>query len=99
VSHKQYYCSGGLLVRLFFLTFLALVHLAASNEEAGHYLSTFKQFEHKPPDLIKERVDKDYDSILRSTLTSISKVNKTDVETLRTSFGVREGPPLYRPAV
>jgi hypothetical protein len=99
VSHKQHYCSGGLLVRLFFLTFLALVHLAASNEEAGHYLSTFKQFEHKPPDLIKERVDKDYDSILRSTLTSISKVNKTDVETLRTSFGVREGPPLYRPAV
>ncbi|KAG6849989.1 hypothetical protein H0H93_002779 [Arthromyces matolae] len=56
-------------------------------EEAGHYLSTLKQFEHKPPDLIKERVDKDYNSILRTTLTSISKVNKTDVETLRTSFG------------
>ncbi|KAF7361819.1 DNA excision repair protein ERCC-1 [Mycena venus] len=63
------------------------VLVAFSVEEAGHYLSTFKQFEHKPPDLIKERVDKDYDSILRSTLTSISKVNKTDVETLRTSFG------------
>jgi DNA excision repair protein ERCC-1 len=60
-----------------------------SFEDAGHYLSTFKQFEHKPPDLIKERVDKDYNSILRSSLTSISKVNKTDVETLRTSFGVR----------
>ncbi|KAJ7346715.1 restriction endonuclease type II-like protein [Mycena albidolilacea] len=63
------------------------VLVAFSVEEAGHYLATFKQFEHKPPDLIKERVDKDYDSILRSTLTSISKVNKTDVETLRTSFG------------
>ncbi|KAJ6587011.1 restriction endonuclease type II-like protein [Mycena vulgaris] len=61
--------------------------VAFSVEEAGHYLATFKQFEHKPPDMIKERVDKDYDSILRSTLTSISKVNKTDVETLRTSFG------------
>ncbi|CAL1706941.1 unnamed protein product [Somion occarium] len=56
-------------------------------EEAGFYLSTFKQFEHKPPDLIKERVDKDYDSMLRTSLTSISKVNKTDVETLRTTFG------------
>ncbi|KAG6891466.1 hypothetical protein C0992_006197 [Termitomyces sp. T32_za158] len=56
-------------------------------EEAGHYLSTLKQFEHKPPDMIKERVDKDYNSILRTALTSISKVNKTDVETLRTSFG------------
>ncbi|KAJ7251518.1 restriction endonuclease type II-like protein [Mycena haematopus] len=63
------------------------VLVAFSVEEAGHYLSTFKLFEHRPPDLIKERVDKDYDSILRSTLTSISKVNKTDVETLRTSFG------------
>lgn len=59
-----------------------------SNDEAGQYIATFKQFEHKPPDLIKERVDKDYDSQLRTALTSINKVNKTDVETLRTSIGV-----------
>jgi DNA excision repair protein ERCC-1 len=58
-------------------------------EEAGHYLTTFKQFEHRPPDMIKERIDQDYSSVLRAALTSISKVNKTDVETLRTSFGVR----------
>lgn len=38
--------------------------------------------------MIKERIDKDYNSMLRTSLTSISKVNKTDVETLRTSFGV-----------
>ncbi|PSR81149.1 hypothetical protein PHLCEN_2v6484 [Hermanssonia centrifuga] len=56
-------------------------------EEAGFYLSTLKQFEHKPPDLIKERVDKDYHSMLRTVLTSVGKVNKTDVEILRTSFG------------
>ncbi|KAK0212745.1 restriction endonuclease type II-like protein [Desarmillaria ectypa] len=61
--------------------------VAFSFEEAGHYLSTFKQFEHKSPDLIKERADKDYISMLRTSLTSISKVNKTDVETLRSSFG------------
>jgi len=59
-----------------------------SVDEAGLYLSTFKQYEHKPPDLIKERVDKDYSSVLRTALTSISRVNKTDVETLRTSLGV-----------
>jgi len=59
-----------------------------SIEEAGQYISTFKQFEHKPPDLIKERVDKDYDALLRTALTSINKVNKTDVETLRSSLGV-----------
>lgn len=62
--------------------------ISLSPEEAGAYLSTFKQFEHRPPDMIKERVDNDYTSILRTALTSISKVNKTDVETLRTSFGV-----------
>ncbi|KAH9485442.1 DNA excision repair protein ERCC-1 [Psilocybe cubensis] len=56
-------------------------------EEAGHYLTTYKQYEFKSPELIKERAEKDYRSILRSALISISKVNKTDVETLRTSFG------------
>ena len=38
--------------------------------------------------MIKERVDKDHTSVFRSALTSISKVNKTDVETLRSSIGV-----------
>lgn len=61
--------------------------VAWSNEEAGQYIATFKQFEHKPPDLIKERADKDYDSIFRTALTSINKVNRTDVATLRTSLG------------
>ena len=61
-------------------------------DEAGFYLSTFKQFEHRPPTLIKERVDKDYQSMLRTALTSINKVNKTDVEILRTSVGVRRVP-------
>jgi len=50
-------------------------------------LSVYKQFEHKSPDVIKERVEKDHEPLLRTSLTSISKVNKTDVETLRTSFG------------
>ena len=64
--------------------------------EAGYYLSTYKQFENKPPDLIKERVDKSYDAMLRTALTSISKVNKTDVETLRTTFGVSaQGPRTF----
>ncbi|KAH8080281.1 DNA repair protein rad10 [Cristinia sonorae] len=63
------------------------IMVAWTPEEAGFYLTTYKQFEHKPPDLIKERVDKDYPTVLRNALTSISKVNKTDVETLRTSLG------------
>ncbi|KIK67365.1 hypothetical protein GYMLUDRAFT_217587 [Collybiopsis luxurians FD-317 M1] len=69
------------------LTNSITVIVAFSFEEAGHYLSTLKQFEYKPPNMIKERVDKDYTSMLRTSLTSVSKVNKTDVETLRNSFG------------
>src|ERR1700728_2113621 len=67
-------------------------------EGAGHYLSTFKQYEHKPPDFIKERADKDYASVLQTALTSVNRVNKTDVETLHTSFGVRPQKPniFYR---
>ncbi|THH16059.1 hypothetical protein EW146_g4510 [Bondarzewia mesenterica] len=56
-------------------------------DEAGQYLSTYKQYERKPPDLIRERVEREPGAIMRAALTSISKVNKTDVETLRTSFG------------
>ena len=59
-----------------------------SADEAGQYLSTFKQFERKPPDLIRERVEREPSAIMRAALTGISRVNKTDVETLRASFGV-----------
>jgi len=65
------------------------VMVAWTLEEAGFYLSTFKSFEHKPPDLIKERVDKEFSAMYRTSLTSVSKVNKTDVETLKMNFGVR----------
>jgi DNA excision repair protein ERCC-1 len=55
----------------------------------GQYLATYKRFEHKPPNMIKERVEREPTAIMRAALTSISKVNKTDFETLRTTFGVR----------
>ena len=80
------------IVAFSFVTFAHSVFhylISYSFEEAGHYLTTFKQFEFRPPDLIKERVDRDHYTILRTALTTISKVNKTDVETLRTSFSVR----------
>ncbi|KAI8999445.1 restriction endonuclease type II-like protein [Gaertneriomyces semiglobifer] len=61
--------------------------LAWSQEEAARYLETFKAYEHKPPDLIKERVDNDYSSKLTDALTNIKSVNKTDVWTLASAFG------------
>lgn len=59
------------------------------NQEAGKYLETYKLFERKPPDLIKERVDNDYMSHLTAAFTSVRGVNKTDVTTLASNFGVR----------
>lgn len=50
---------------------------------------TYKAYENKAPNMIKERIDQDYDSILRAALTSIKGVNKTDVLTMKTNFGVR----------
>ncbi|KAI0260580.1 restriction endonuclease type II-like protein [Gloeopeniophorella convolvens] len=63
------------------------VIVAWSADEAGQYLALYKQSEHRPPTLIRERIDKTPAALLRAALTSVPRVNKTDVETLRTSFG------------
>ncbi|GAA6017689.1 hypothetical protein JCM11491_001169 [Sporobolomyces phaffii] len=61
--------------------------VAWSAQEVGRYLETYKQFERKPPDLIKERVDDSYMAHVTSALTSVRGVNKTDVTTLVSNFG------------
>ncbi|GJN91413.1 hypothetical protein Rhopal_004434-T1 [Rhodotorula paludigena] len=58
-----------------------------SAQEAGRYLETYKQFERKPPDLIRERTDDSYQAHLQSALTQVNSVNKTDVTTLISNFG------------
>ncbi|XP_066292312.1 DNA excision repair protein ERCC-1-like [Branchiostoma lanceolatum] len=65
--------------------------LAWSPEEAGKYLETYKAYESKPADLIKEKTDKDYLSKATDFLTTIRSVNKTDVSTLVTTFRSIEG--------
>ncbi|KAF9933698.1 ssDNA endonuclease and repair protein rad10 [Linnemannia zychae] len=60
---------------------------AWSNEEAARYIETFKAYENKPPDAIKERTENDYLSKLTDGLTQIPSINKTDVVTLATTFG------------
>lgn len=62
--------------------------LAWSNGEAARYIQLFKSFERKPPDLIKERADQSYLAQLSGVLTTINGLNKTDVLTLASSFGV-----------
>lgn len=58
-----------------------------SLEECGRYLETIKVFENKPADSIREHTDNDYLSRLTHALTSIRRVNKTDVVTLGSTFG------------
>ncbi|KAJ3346236.1 Excision repair cross-complementation group 1 [Entophlyctis luteolus] len=61
--------------------------LAWSPEECARYLETFKSFEFKPPDLIKERVEDDHFAKLTDCLTQVKTVSKTDVLTLVANFG------------
>ncbi|ORX56374.1 DNA repair protein rad10 [Hesseltinella vesiculosa] len=63
--------------------------LSWSMEEAARYLETYKVFEHKPDDLIREKPadDSDFNASMTDTLTNIRTVNKTDALTLLTTFG------------
>ncbi|KAI9483010.1 MAG: DNA excision repair protein ERCC-1-like protein [Benjaminiella poitrasii] len=65
--------------------------LAWSLEEAGRYLETYKMFEHKTPDLIRERVEDEYLAKATDCLTQVKSVNKTDVLTLLSTFGSLKG--------
>uniref|UniRef100_T1E6L8 DNA excision repair protein ERCC-1 n=1 Tax=Crotalus horridus TaxID=35024 RepID=T1E6L8_CROHD len=61
--------------------------LAWSPEEAGRYLETYKAYEQKPADLLKEKVEQDYLSRVTDCLTSVKSVNKTDTLSLLSTFG------------
>nr|ODN90596.1 DNA excision repair protein ERCC-1 [Cryptococcus depauperatus CBS 7841] len=74
------------------LTKIAIVNgftlfVAWSNDEVAQYLVTFKQFEHKSADSLKERVQQTYHDQLQHVLTSGKKVNKTDADHLAAEFG------------
>ena len=65
--------------------------LAWSPEEAARYLETYKSYEKKPADLLRERVEKDYLSVATDCLTTVRSVNKTDAVTLLSTFSSMEG--------
>jgi hypothetical protein len=74
----------------------AAEHLSPNSpEEAGQYIATYKLYEHKSPDILKERVAQGYENQLHRLLTTVKGVNKTDVLTLSTSFGVRQEPLIW----
>ncbi|TRY97251.1 hypothetical protein DNTS_013729 [Danionella cerebrum] len=65
--------------------------LFLSPEEAGRYLETYKSYEKKPADLLKEQVEKNYLSQVTDCLTTVKSVNKTDAMTLLSTFSTLEG--------
>ncbi|KAM9346855.1 DNA excision repair protein ERCC-1 [Symphorus nematophorus] len=65
--------------------------LAWSPEEAGRYLETYKSYEKKPADVLKEQVEKDYLSKVTDCLTTVKSINKTDAITLVSTFSSVEG--------
>ncbi|XP_054708116.1 DNA excision repair protein ERCC-1-like [Uloborus diversus] len=62
-----------------------------SAEEAGTYLETYKMFENKSADLIKEKQDSDKYSQLIDCLTTIRSINKTDAMVLLSNFKTLKG--------
>lgn len=64
--------------------------LAWSPEEAGRYLETYKAYEQKPADLLMEKLEQDFVSRVTECLTTVKSINKTDSQTLLTTFGSLE---------
>ncbi|CAO3584762.1 unnamed protein product [Absidia cylindrospora] len=77
------------------LTYHFTLMLSWSHDETARYLETYKAFESKPDDLIREKVngpdDNDYLAKMTDTLTNVRTVNKTDVVTLLSTFGSFQG--------
>ncbi|XP_075073402.1 DNA excision repair protein ERCC-1 isoform X2 [Mixophyes fleayi] len=61
--------------------------LSWSPDEAARYLETYKCYEQKPADALKERTERDFMSRITDCLTTVKSVNKTDSCTLLTTFG------------
>uniref|UniRef100_A0A8I3NG29 DNA excision repair protein ERCC-1 n=2 Tax=Canis lupus familiaris TaxID=9615 RepID=A0A8I3NG29_CANLF len=77
------------LAKMCILAYCTLV-LAWSPEEAGRYLETYKAYEQKPANLLMEKLEQDFVSRVTECLTTVKSVNKTDSQTLLTTFGSLE---------
>ena len=58
-----------------------------STAECARYLETYKCYEHKPADAIRERTEQDYESRRAHVLTAVRGVNRTDVVSLGSKMG------------
>eukprot|EP00055_Hartaetosiga_balthica_P007170 m.24258 g.24258 ORF g.24258 m.24258 type:complete len:338 (+) comp5636_c0_seq1:140-1153(+) len=61
--------------------------VAWSSKEVGRYIETYKAYENKSSDALKEHVEKDFVAQFANATTSIRTVTKRDAVTLMTTFG------------
>ncbi|KAH8991759.1 hypothetical protein EDB86DRAFT_2934348 [Lactarius hatsudake] len=78
---------SGTSARITFATTPLLSSAFSKADEAGQYLTAYRQSERRTLTLIYESLNEAPDALLRTTLTGIPRVNRTDAETLRASFG------------
>ncbi|XP_068111715.1 DNA excision repair protein ERCC-1 [Hyperolius riggenbachi] len=74
------------LAKICILSDLTLI-LSWSSEEAARYLETYKCYEQKPADALKEKTESDFMSRMTDCFTTVKSVNKTDSCTLLNTFG------------
>ncbi|XP_022909181.1 DNA excision repair protein ERCC-1 [Onthophagus taurus] len=90
VDIKDYDFALKNLTRICILADMTLI-LAWSPEEAGKIIETYKIYENKPADYIKEQSESSPYLQLIQALTTIKPLNKTDAMTLITKFKTLEG--------
>jgi len=74
------------LMRISILTDLTLM-LAWNSTEAAKILETYKLYENKPADMIKEKSGTEVHEKIIEALTSVKSISKTDASTLIGTFG------------
>eukprot|EP00727_Mastigamoeba_balamuthi_P005114 m51a1_g14600 putative dna excision repair protein ercc-1 (871) ;mRNA; r:1178969-1185637 len=65
--------------------------LAWSLDECAMYLETYKSYERKPADAIREQPGEDHSERLAECLTTVKSVNKSDASSLASYFGSFRG--------
>lgn len=71
--------------------------LAWSNREAARYIETFKAYENKSPDIIRERPKESYKQIAVECLTTIRYISTTNANNLIKNYGTMKNILLTSP--
>lgn len=72
------------------MNFGRVADIPGRNDEVAQYLTTFKSYEHKGDETLKEPIHQSYSEQFFHVMTSGKKVNKTDATNIASQFGVSD---------